>query len=253
MRRLGRHVRDSRRVLLRLASVERPDFQITARSGRLNGRRSLKKSSIEYSVHGIRLPYCMSKRLFFSDERTLRIDYCLDDLSSHEMDYIWAGHMMLAAEKGCRVVVPAHRDRCACTMSESALIGSYGESFTYPIVRRPDGTLYDASLYRGDGASDYQKLSFVKVTKRWAAIKYPNGIMLSIRFPSGTVPYLAPIQAEGAGLNTRYMFPEPRTGAFDRPDLASLHVMNSSLPPYSNLKWSLEIAVRTEVWKHEIS
>ena len=72
-------------------------------------------------------------------------------------------------------------------------------------------------------------------------IHYPEGGSLRVEFPAAEVPYLGAIQAEGGALGLRCMFLEPCTGAFDRPDLAKQHHMNSVLAPYETKRWYLTI------------
>lgn len=197
-----------------------------------------EKNAVSFQVHGVRLPYRLEKHVSLH-EKTLRMDYTLTNLSDFRMDYIWAAHMMLQAQAGCRFHLPQELSTAYVTMSASGSIGRYGDTFQYP------GTAgYDFSTYRGDTADDYQKIYFadkLPVHSGWAEISYPDGARFRIRFPAEQIPYLGIIEAEGSELDIRCMFLEPCSGTFDRPDIAKLHGQCSFLTPKQVRSWYLEI------------
>ena len=196
--------------------------------------------TLSFSVHGVRLPYVLKKQVTLY-ENILRIQYSVENLSPFEIDYIWAAHMMLQAQEGCTFRFPPELEKAYVTMSDSGTIGHYGDTFRYPIEKD-----YDFRTYRGNRANDYQKIYFADKLKDhsgWAQIQYPQGAVFSIRFPACQVPYLGAIQGEGGALNLRCMFLEPCTGAFDRPDIAKMHGMSSSLGPRETQEWFLEINI----------
>lgn len=199
---------------------------------------------IIFSSYGIKLPYQLIKQVSWEDNNTLNMNYTVKNLSSFKMDYIWAAHMMLAGEKGAFFSFPDGLSKAYTTMSDSGTIGRYGDTFFYPFIKKTDGTVYDISTYRGEDADDYQKFYFADALPEdigWGTINYPDGYKLTVEFPTDRVPYLGAIQAEGGKLDLRCMFLEPCTGAFDRPDLAKMHSMNSVLNPYEEHKWYLKI------------
>lgn len=199
---------------------------------------------IIFSNYGVKLPYQLIKQISWENCNTLNIKYKVLNLSPFRMDYIWAAHMMLTGETGAYFIFPEGCSKAYTTMSDSGTIGRYGDTFYYPIVKKKDGTKYDMSLYRGESANDYQKFYFAEALpkdKGWGSIHYPDGYRLTIEFPTDRVPYLGAIQAEGGELDLRCMFLEPCTGAFDRPDLAKMHSMNSALNPYEEHEWYLKI------------
>ena len=206
----------------------------------------MEEDALWFRTYGVRLPYCLIKYVSWEEEGVLLINYTLENLSSFSMDYIWAAHMMLSGEPGCSFEFPKGMDKAYTTMSDSGLIGRYGDTFTYPLLHCPDGREYDIRLHRGREADDYQKFYFAEPVPGeigWGRICYPDHRRLTIEFPAREVPYLGAVQAEGGVLNLRCMFLEPCTGAFDRPDLAKLHGMNSVLKPYETKKWYLRIRI----------
>lgn len=197
--------------------------------------------SLTLSVNGVRLPYNIRKRISLCG-RTLRMDYTLTNLSGFDMDFIWAAHMMLQAQEGCTFQFPTNLSKAYVTMSDSGTVGRYGDTFHYPGTNE-----YDFRVYRGDSVNDYQKIYFadkLSPDSGWAQIHYPDGSVFEIRFPTEEVPYLGAIQAEGGELDLRCMFLEPCSAAFDRPDIAKLHRMNSILGPRETRSWYLEIEIQ---------
>ena len=204
------------------------------------------ENSLSVSVIGVRLPYRLSMRIGWQVNNTLRFEYSLQNLSEYSMEYIWAAHMMLTGYKGCKFEFPPYLSKACTTMSDSGLIGRYGDIFNYPYVVQADGGIYDVSICRGTDANDYQKFYFLDAFKDetgWGRILYPTGSCVTVSFPTDEVPYLGAIQAEGGELGLRCMFLEPCSAAFDRPDIARLHKMNSTIAPLQTKKWYLEIKV----------
>lgn len=204
----------------------------------------LCEGELRAAVTGVRLPYRLTKRVRWQEPGVLRIDYTAHNPTPFAMDFIWAAHMMLTGYKGCRFEFPDGLHKAYTTMSDSGLIGRYGDTFSYPLASQPDGSVYDASICRGTDADDYQKFYFADKLQGetgWGCIHYPEGGSLRVEFPAAEVPYLGAIQAEGGALGLRCMFLEPCTGAFDRPDLAKQHHMNSVLAPYETKRWYLTI------------
>jgi hypothetical protein len=200
-------------------------------------------SRIRFETFGVRLPYKLTKTLAM-ESGTIRSEYTLENLSPFPMDYIWAAHMMLEAEKGCVYEFPDGLNRAYCTLTESGAIGRYGDTFDFPLAPQKDGSSYDARVHRGAEADDYQKFYFCdRMPEGWAGIRYPDGTSLKIRFPADRIPYLGVLQGEGGPLHIDCMFLEPCSGAFDRPDIAKLHRMNSVLGPREKCEWYLEIKV----------
>jgi len=202
---------------------------------------------LSFETCGVRLPYRLSKTVTIREDGTVRADYTVENLTSFPLDYIWAAHMMFEAEKGCVYEFPPNLDKAYCTLTESGAIGCYGDTFPYPIVPQKDGSLYDVRIHRGSEVNDYQKFYFCdRMPQGWAGIRYPDGAALHIRFPVDTIPYLGVLQGEGGPLQLDCMFLEPCSGAFDRPDIAKLHRMNSVLQPREKCEWYLEINISSK-------
>lgn len=206
--------------------------------------------ALVFTTTGVRLPYRLTKRVSFADARRLRMEYSAKNLSDFPMDYIWAAHMMLRAERDCRFEFDEALVKAYTTISTSKRIGRYGDTFEYPVVKLEDGTTYDIRVHRGYEADDYQKFYFadrLREGQGWGGVRYPDGSRLKICFPVEEVPYLGAIQGEGGEFDLRCMFLEPCTGAFDRPDIARMHNMHSTLAPREEREWYLDILLEREI------
>lgn len=205
----------------------------------------IRGGTLHMSVTGVKLPYRLTKTVSMEDGK-LHMEYEVENLSGYPIDYIWAAHMMLAAEEGCRFEFDEQLSRAYVTMSDSGTIGRYGDTFSYPLVEKDGQIVYDMRIHRGEEVSDYQKFYFADALQPgqgWGRVVYPDESSLTIEFPTEEVPYLGAIQAEGGELDLRCMFLEPCTGAFDRPDLAKMHGMNSRLQPKEKKRWYLDLTI----------
>ena len=208
---------------------------------------TIAEDQISFFVHGVRLPYILSKKVKLNG-CSMKSFYELENLSDFQMHFVWASHMMLTSEKNCKFRFPDGLGKGYTTMSDSQTIGVYGDTFAFPIIQKPDGSEYDIRIHRGPKGDDYQKFYFAdKLKEGWSEISYPDGHQLRIDFPPEKVPYMGVIQAEGGNFNINCMFLEPCTGAFDRPDIARLHNMNSVLGEREVRKWHLYIGVNKRV------
>ena len=204
------------------------------------------KGSLTMAVYGVKLPYKLTKTATMDLYGKLSMEYKLENLSVFEINFVWAAHMMFHAEEHCRFEFEESLSKAYTTMSDSGLIGTYGDTFSYPLLKDSKGAVYDIRENRGNQVSDYQKFYFAKKLKDhqgWGRIIYPKQGSLTISFPADKVPYLGAVQWEGGELDLRCMMLEPCTGAFDRPDIARLHSMDSVLGPREIREWYLNIEV----------
>ena len=202
-----------------------------------DGRVTLK-------VNGVRLPYTLEKTVSLRDAHTVRFSYVAANPTDFDMNFLWAAHLMLVAQKGCRHAAPEGMKAAVCAYSEGGPMGRYGDTFDFPYVPQADGGVYDASYFRGEDADDFQKFYFrERMSEGWYCLYYPDGHILRLEFPVETVPYFSAVNAEGGSFNLRCVHLEPCTAPFDRPDVARLHGKNSVMKAKSAYRWHLDITV----------
>jgi len=198
-------------------------------------------NSLEAHVYGLRFPYRLSKRIYFKDKATLRIDYALQNLSPFDMDFIWAAHAMFALEDDSILVLPNPSAEATVTYSHRARLGRYGERISLGskyALREPNGL---AAVMPNEVYIDKYYLND-PLPEGYCGIAYPSecrACMLS--FPVQTVPYLGVLLTNGLHLDNCAIL-EPCTGAFDRPDRARAFGMNSVLGAKGGSSWHLEFS-----------
>lgn len=206
----------------------------------------IKNDQVALAVSGVRLPYKLKKRIELIHTNILRISYEAINPTDFDINYIWAAHIMIKADDGCRQIAPKDMIKAICTYSESGRMGNYGDVFDFPFVKQQDGTMYDASVY-SEQSDDFQKFYFKdKMKKGLYGLKYPDGHLLEIMFPTDVTPYFSGLNAEGGSFGIRCVHLEPCSAPFDRPDIAKLHGKESVLKARSVMKWNYDIKIINE-------
>jgi hypothetical protein len=198
---------------------------------------------LRMSVHGVRLPYRLSKTVSFADDHTLRLEYVLENLSPFGFDYVWAAHPMFVMDEDSRVLLPAGVERIVNAFSSDGSLGRYGDAFDWPLATTPGGAVRDLSRVAPPSAARSAKF-YVKgaLPEGWCALTWPSrGLQLTMRFPVEEIPYLGILPNEN-GFHDHYnMFLEPASASFDRPDVARLRGEASHLAGGARRAWHLDI------------
>jgi hypothetical protein len=211
----------------------------------------VRENELYLTVHGVRLPYRLEKRITFPDDDTLRIEYRLVNLSSFPLSFLWAAHIMINIEEPTRLLLPDSVRKGVTVFSKSGRIGGYGGEFDWPAGRpgvSPAGTQLDIS--RSDAVEDMEKYYLKdKLKDGKCLLKYPDGKRFELSFSAETVPYLGILMNENGWNNdgewdSLYnIFLEPCTASFDRIDAAKLRNQCSIVPGKSEYCWYISIKV----------
>ncbi len=197
-------------------------------------------------VYGVRFAYRLDKWIRTDGEGELIIEYEVQNLSAFDMDFIWAGHIMINAEKDARVVTSY--PNCAdvtCVFSTDEGFGKYGMPMKWPVVTRSDKRTIDISKTteeRNDG-NNYKIYFDETPPQGWCGYKYTDGTQLMLSFPTDTVPYLGLWVNEGGFKGYHNIALEPCTGSFDRPDMAEEHKQNSVLCAKGEYNWFVSFKI----------
>jgi len=189
--------------------------------------------AIEAQVYGVRMPYILSKRIYFNAPDALRIDYTLRNLSPFDMDCAWAAHAMFALDDDSELILPDGQTKGIVTFSIDERIGSYGSVTSLDRLSAViPGKVYMDKVYLENA-----------VTQGRCGVAYPSGGRACLMaFPADTVPYLGVLISNGMHIGNCAIL-EPCTGAFDRPDRARAFGMNSVLEANGSQQWRLEFTV----------
>ena len=201
----------------------------------------VQKEKLYFKVNGIRLPYILEKWVSMPHKNTLRIEYKATNPTPFDMDFSWAGHVMLNTEEGAQIYLPDDLKNAYCTYAKSGFLANYGDEFSWPEAVAKDGSR---------ATDDVLKYYFKNQLKEgWGAMRCPSdNSIVGISFPPSQVPYMALLHNEGGshdiwGIDDYCFYFEPCTSAFDRPDIARLHGMDSVLKARSSYSWYLNISV----------
>lgn len=200
--------------------------------------------SLHMSVHGVRFPYRLEKRIEFETPNVLKIDYRAVNLSEFDMDFLWAAHPMINAEEGGEILVPYENGAAVtCGFSWDEGLAGYGDAMTWPQARGRDGKAraLNVTPARDEEGNNYKFFFDHKMPDGWCAYRYPDGgPLLRLSFPADKVPYLCVWVNEGSFHGLHNVAMEPCTGSYDRPDLAKQHRQNSVLKARDEYSWYLK-------------
>jgi len=199
--------------------------------------------SLTMSVHGIRFPYLLEKRISLTETGSLRLDYALTNLSPFDFDYLWAGHLMLNLEEGARVCVPDDCREMVTILSNSGL--QFGDVHQWPYLQDKNGTTYRADIARSKDVRGFEKYYFTHPLKQgWCGIEYPNQQKkFHLSFSADTVPYLGILMNEEGWDGLYNIIVEPCSVCYDRPDVAKKHGQRSVVRGKSGIRWTMEISI----------
>jgi hypothetical protein len=201
--------------------------------------------SLAFSVHGVRFPYRLEKRVSLRADSILRLDYRLSNLSPFDFDFVWAAHTMLNIEEEVELVLPDGVSAVVGTFDVTGHFGAYGDEYAWPIATLPDGSQRDLRYLRPKSAQDAYKY-YVKnaLPAGWCALKYHHSAFtLILSFPVAQVPYLGVLPNEGGWRGYYNIFLEPCTAPFDRPDAARYRGQVSTVKALSTYAWHMDISM----------
>ena len=214
---------------------------------------SADANSLTMSVHGVRFPYRLEKRISLTEnsllphgERSgggLRYHYELCNLSPFDFEYLWAGHLMINLEEGAKVCVPDGCTEMVTVLSNSGL--NFGDVHRWPHLKDATGALHRADIVRSKSVKGFEKYYFTHPLKQgWCGVEYPlQQKKLHISFSAKTVPYLGILMNEEGWDGLYNIIIEPCSVCYDRPDVAKKHGQRSVLHGKSTVEWMMEISI----------
>jgi hypothetical protein len=202
--------------------------------------------SLVFSVHGVRLPYKLTRTASLAAENRLRLAYTLENLSAFEMPYLWSSHPMLRVEPGARILLPAECTAATVGMSHSGRLGGYGNRITWPQWTDARGGRHDLSVLRSGDMDDMEAYYFTQPLREgWCSLQLPSlGCRVHLSFPTDRVPFLGIVIAEGVRDDPRFLaLLEPCSGPMARLDVSRRYVPGSRLPAKGKHQWYLDFEI----------
>jgi hypothetical protein len=206
---------------------------------------AVEGDGLHFSVNGVRFPYHLEKKVHFTSEENLRLDYKVTNLSSFDFDFLWSAHPMFILEEGAELVLPVGVKQIAATFDTPGKMGVYGDLFPWPVCTLRDGSQRDLRWMRPKTARDaYKYFIKGKMPEGWCGVKYhQSNFSLVLSFPVEQVPYLGVLPNEGGWQDLYNIFLEPCTAPFDRPDAARYRGQVSTLRAGADYTWHLNLTL----------
>jgi hypothetical protein len=201
--------------------------------------------TLRFALHGIRLPYRLTRLVTASGGR-LRLAYRLENLSAFSMSYLWSAHPMLRPEPGSRILLPEECRTASVGGSHSGRLGKYGDRITWPDWVDSQGRRHDLSVIRASGSDDTEAYYFTKpLTHGWCGLTFPSvSRTLRLSFPVETVPFLGVVLGEGLRTDPRYFaILEPCSVPYGRLDIARMFTQTSTVGARQIREWFLEFQI----------
>jgi galactose mutarotase-like enzyme len=206
----------------------------------------IRDGALYMAVNGVRFPYRFEKWIRFHTENSLNISYKVTNLSSYDMDFIWAAHPMINMDGGGEILLPFKQQEAKLMFSSDTGLGDSGDLILWPETTGIDGSRLDLrEATPGDEDGRTYKYYFTeKIPEGLCAFRYKSdGTVLKLSFPPDKVPYLGIWVNEGSFKNYWNVAFEMCTGLYDRPDIAKRYNCNSVLKAKSEYTWFLDFQV----------
>lgn len=191
------------------------------------------------SVEGIAFPYRLRRRALL-DQRTLRLEYTLENLSSHALEGIWAAHPLFSAPWGAELKPPE---------------GFATIENGYPGERLPElhkRYAFEPSLASlppqeesnsGPGALKYYFCETFTEKRSQFCLKLFGRPSVNVKFrvDHTAVPYLGVWINPGSVMGQHNIAPEPASGTMDALSVARARESVTPLAPGEIRRWWIEL------------
>ena len=206
---------------------------------------SATENSVLLSIHGVRFPYRMEKKIEFLRDNSFRLSYKAVNLSNFDFDFIWAPHPFFLCEADTRIVLPRSVQKIITSCPLPNKLGAYGTIHAWPVTETSAGEKYDISKVYPKYAGKCEKYySAEKMEEGWCALRNDaSGDIIGLSYPVDKLPYLG--VWEGIFGKDYITALEPCTGAMDRLDVAKLWNKAGVIEAKSEYVWYLNLTFDT--------
>jgi galactose mutarotase-like enzyme len=198
-------------------------------------------------VEGRSLPYGLSKHISIEGQELI-LEYELENKGSDAFDYLWSSHPLLNTEPGARILLPPDVEVLLIDSSEGGRLGRPGESCTWPIARRADGSSDDLAVMKSRRHGS-DKLYTPRLHDGYCGLHYPStNESIFFQFDVQSVPYVGMWISHGGSGPPDPKQPytvalEPCTGRPDSLVEAIARGESTSLLPHAMNKWTLRVGL----------
>lgn len=195
---------------------------------------------VSFSVHGVRLPYRFTKKLWL-EEACLKAVYKVENLSPFSMPFVYASHPLFNVDAGDEIIVPDNL-HAVFNAVPSDTMPEYGKKYEFPV----DQDL-DLSIVPPKSPGGYKKYYFTeKNTEGWSALRRrKGGFDIRMSVDAEQLPWLGIWMNEGGWDNQYNLALEPASASMDDPAAARKFNAESVLKPFETREWKIDIEIQT--------
>ena len=209
----------------------------------------VESDAVRLNAGGVRLPYAMEKRITLPGNGSVNFSYELTNYSSHEMKYIWAGHVLLRISSGSVIKLPSEVSQLRLFWSHEERLGKLGAMHSWPEATDARGRKVNLAVF-GDRSLNYaDKLFTPKLASGFCGLYHPESHeSILFEFPVSAVPYVGIWINQGGWPHPGgeyHLGLEPSNANSDRLDLATLGSPDEygTIGPKSKLRWSMTLRI----------
>jgi len=190
-------------------------------------------------VDGIRLPYCLHKRLTLQ-KNILVIKYELRNKTDYSFPCLWAAHIMIHANENTRFIPSGHDGSIRSTLDMNSKLGGFGALHSWPLTKDREGNPYYLDRLSSRHSGICEKYYFEGPCGSEIQIRNPDMIL---RFVSKKNPCLG-VWLNSDGYKDQYNIGiEPATAPYDSPETARQWGYPAVLEGEEVIKWQLEFEI----------
>ena len=199
-------------------------------------------------VYSLRFAYRIDKWVRFNGDDELTMEYEAKNLSPFDLDFIWAGHIMINAQEGARITLPyKNGSEVTCVFCSDRLFAKPDDTLVWPQTVNANGeqARLDITGERSTDGKTYKYYFDEAVPEGWCKYTYSDGTGLELKFDNSAVPYLGIWVNDGAFKGYHNIAFEPCTGTFDDPGRAKQHGQNSVLQANGEYAWIVRLNIKS--------
>jgi galactose mutarotase-like enzyme len=209
----------------------------------------ISDSELSFEARGKSLPYMLRKYVSL-ESNIIVLRYEVVSTGTQEFAFLWSAHPLLAAEPGCRIILPTDVSDLFVNWSREERLGKYGDSCGWPVARTQEGREVNLAELTTVNAHTADKLFTSRLSNGECTIRYPRtNEALVFQFDPALVPYLGIWICQGGWPSMDHghftIALEPCTG---RPDSLWESIKMGEcdvLQPGQTKTWELRLEVRS--------
>jgi len=213
----------------------------------LSGEIAGDEVTLTTSIRSLPLRFTKKCQL---QERVVRLDYEVTNLSRSDVKFLWSAHPLLRVESDAEIILPQEVKEVEVNWSKDERLGKSGDRCTWPIATECSGRTVDLNRIVSPTAGTAEKLFTSPLAEGFCGMFLPReNESIVFRFDPRLVPYVGIWICQGgwpiARADKQFTVAlEPCNG---RPDSLEEAIRRNECPTvaaYGTMRWSMEIEVK---------